>query len=313
MISEFLHPSNMFSCINFENIKYELNNFYESIIYTNLETQEINWTVITSIIIALILTNFTALVIIHLNSTVIKDEQKKQNKLTSQLEIQKLQNDINAKMHYEKLIQIKKMMYNKSLNELNTTKININIKNSKHHIYQVLLRVQMKQPITLKNTKYELHSNNLVKSNKNGKFFTTKDMYMSFAFVLNPKYNMSANIISIMNYINSNILINLKTSDFIVLTISAISNTRPEEFYIGLVNINYELFNMYDIVCKKRIAQNSNIVNLFKVTYTLPVHEVYDMFLDAFNDIIFESKKYEIDDNNYESWNGKSINEIPTF
>lgn len=273
MIGEFLHPSNMFSCINFENIKYELNNFYESIIYTDSQTQEINWATIISVIIVLIMTNVTALIIIHLDH--------------------------------------KNLMYGKSLHELNTTQIML--QNNGSNIYQVLMRVQMKYPITLKNTKYELHSNNLAKSNKNGKFFTTKDMYMSFAFVRNPKYCMSANIISMMNYINSIILSNLKTSDFVVIAISTISNTKPDEFYIGLININYELFNMYDIVCKKRIAQNSNIVNLFKVTYALPVHEVYDMFLDAFNDIVFESKKYEIDDNNYESWNGKSINEIPTF
>jgi hypothetical protein len=32
--------------------------------------------------------------------------------------------------------------------------------------------------------------------------------------------------------------------------------------------------------------------------------------MDVYNNTLFESKKYEMDDNNYESWNGKSINEI---
>jgi hypothetical protein len=300
-----------------------LNNAYETVIFTDTNTQEINWTIVTSIIIGLIIANVIAIVILSNNFNILNDEQAKQKQLGNH-ELKKVMNDkinakINAKIGFDRILEYNKMMYGKSLNELNMMKINFT--NRKTNIYQVLLRVQMRKPLIMKTTKYELHSNNLVKSNRNMKLFTTRDMYMSFGFVLNPKYTVSVNIVSMLNYINSIILDEFKISDFIILALSTIKNTKPHEFYNGLININYELFNMYDIVCKKKILQNINnnnnssntIMNLFKVTYTLPVHEVYDMFLDAFNDIIFESKKYEIDDNNYESWNGKSINEIPTF
>ena len=47
----------------------------------------------------------------------------------------------------------------------------------------------------------------------------------------------------------------------------------------------------------------------------LPIHEIYDIFMDVYNNTIFESKQYVIDDNNYEDFEGKVLlfgsNEFP--
>ena len=95
-------------------------------------------------------------------------------------------------------------------------------------------------------------------------------------------------------------------SDFIVVAISKRNEqTNPIEFYNGLVNNKYEMNNYHDIICN---IPNSNM----KCGYilTLPVHNIYDIFLDVFPDVIFESKKYEMDNQNYESWNKTPINDI---
>ena len=72
----------------------------------------------------------------------------------------------------------------------------------------------------------------------------------------------------------------------------------------GLINNNYEMFNFKDIVI--------NINNKMRIGYTLmlPINKIYDIFMDVYNINIFESNKYLIDDDNYESWNDKSSQPI---
>ena len=100
----------------------------------------------------------------------------------------------------------------------------------------------------------------------------------------------------------------LDNEDFIVVAISSISDINkliPNELFHGFVNINYEIHNLRDINVK--ISDN----NYIKVILTLPVKNIYKMFMDVYNENLFESKKYKIDENNYESWNGISLNKSP--
>ena len=59
-------------------------------------------------------------------------------------------------------------------------------------------------------------------------------------------------------------------------------------------------------IYKKFHGSNINV----NYALLLPIHPVYDLFMDVYNNCIFESTKYVIDNENYESWNGKSINQL---
>ena len=159
----------------------------------------------------------------------------------------------------------------------------------------------------------------------------------------NIKINTGLAIINCMNYLNNICNEEYKTTDFIVIAIT--SDTRPDifnasdtppnasdtppnasdtppkspntpntviynanikEFENGLNNNNYEILNCRNVVINLNIKTKINCV--FRLY--LPIHEIYDIFMDVYNNTIFESKQYVIDDNNYESWNGKSINEL---
>jgi hypothetical protein len=87
---------------------------------------------------------------------------------------------------------------------------------------------------------------------------------------------------------------------------TVIYNANIKEFENGLNNNNYEILNCRNVVINLNIKTKINCV--FRLY--LPIHEIYDIFMDVYNNTIFESKQYVIDDNNYESWNGKSINEL---
>ncbi len=180
--------------------------------------------------------------------------------------------------------------------------------------FWVLMRVIMKNPISMKRSKYELHGNHV--GNSRNRVFKSRDMYMIFKMKYfsgnnpnnksdNYKFSIANSIIGCMNYWNHVSPEEYKTCDFIVVAICDKSNhNNPREFYDGLINNNYELFNFKDIL--------NNIDNKMRIGYSLllPIHEIYDIFMDVYNLNIFESNKYFIDDNNYESWNDKSINEI---
>jgi len=39
----------------------------------------------------------------------------------------------------------------------------------------------------------------------------------------------------------------------------------------------------------------------------LPIYDIYNIFLDVYNNSVFVSKKYSIDKDNNEFWNSKNI------
>jgi len=96
-----------------------------------------------------------------------------------------------------------------------------------------------------------------------------------------------------------------RTNDFIICGIATGKDINPMEFTNGLKHVGYELEN--NIQVNKQIAGTNMIVNYGLL---LPIHQVYDIFMDVYNNSLFESRQYVIDNDNYESWNGKSINEL---
>lgn len=215
-------------------------------------------------------------------------------------------------------IQQPKELYFQSILEVLSKNEEIITKMKDNDDYWVLLRVVMKNPLVMKRSKYELHGNNV--GNSRNKVFKTQDMFMIIRIkyynsVVNKnnnknnhnKFNMANTIIRSMNYLNNISNEEYNTKDFVVVAIgNTNNNTNPVEFYNGLINNNYELFNYRDVIIKVDENQNINLGFILM----LPIHKVYDIFMDVYNNTLFESKKYEMDDNNYESWNGKSINEI---
>lgn len=203
---------------------------------------------------------------------------------------------------------IKDGLYLDSVKEVNSINDNIVKSFSKGKNYWVLLRVQMKDYLDMAGTKYELHSNHIHDDTTNTKeAFQTKDFYMIIRFeivgdvVSNPK--VGDVITHFMNNINREH--KYSTNDFIICAIGTSTSVSEHEFDIGLKNIEYERAN-YITIQKKTVGTN----NYFSYTLLLPVHQVYDLFMDVYNNCIFESTKYVIDNDNYESWNGKSINEL---
>jgi hypothetical protein len=182
-------------------------------------------------------------------------------------------------------------------------------------MYWILLRVQMRHPLDMNKTKFELHGNHTGDSNANK--FTTKDAFMLMKFIyykgkdstINKRKitkNIGSIIINFMNYYNTYAEEKYKTNDFIIVAISQIEdNTNPKEFYSGLISNEYEMNNYHDVmVTVPRTNFRSGYV------LTLPIHQVYDIFLDVFPNVIFETKDYEMDNNNFESWKGMSMNEL---
>lgn len=224
-----------------------------------------------------------------------------------------------------------KGLYLESIQELNEQGKRIIDSITEGKTYWALIRVQMRNYIDMAGTISDLHSNNVI-GNSN-KAFQTRDMYLIFRFKPLKNYNTDTffgNVITrFMNYLNQLSDKKFHTSDFIVCAIgSSTTNDGVEslEFTNGLKHIRYEMENYLKIktpftVKATKLDTGSNdsaiggsgsgIDNVQSIQYSLmlPIHNIYDLFMDVYNDYIFESKKYVIDDENYESWNGKSINE----
>lgn len=205
-------------------------------------------------------------------------------------------------------IKYNKGLYLESVAEVNNYGKEI-IQNIKEETeYWALLRVQMKTYLDMAGTIADLHGNNIIGNTQEA--FQTKDMYLVLRF--KPLKNYNANIlfgnviVGFMNYLNRISEKKYYTSDFIVCAIGNSSLKESAEFANGLKNINYEMENYINV--KSYVETNG----LQYITYSLmlPIHNIYDLFMDVYNNCIFESKKYVIDDENYESWNGKSINEL---
>ena len=202
---------------------------------------------------------------------------------------------------------INKGLYLESVAELNTVSKNVVKKFEQGKTYWVLIRTQMRDYINMAGTKFELHGNNIHESTSDTKeAFMTKDVYLilKFRIIGDVNHNSLAGyqIIHFMNELNHGKYI---TNDFIICAIGTSPNVEPHEFINGLKHIGYELEN--NIQISKKI-QGKNITVDYNML--LPIHQVYDLFMDVYNNCLFESTKYVIDNENYESWNGKSINDL---
>ena len=116
-------------------------------------------------------------------------------------------------------------------------------------------------------------------------------------------------------YIKTNNNNEYKYDDFLIISIgnmkynitNNIPNNYSNEIFNSIIDINYELFNMKDIIFNYK---NNKYI---KYTLILPIHNIYNMLMDICNNIIFESKLYSIDNNNNEKWNGLQLNEIEVW
>ena len=221
-------------------------------------------------------------------------------------------------------------LYFQSILEVLSKNNEIVDKLEKNTDYWILLRVVMKHPLKMKRTKYELHGNNV--DNIGNRAFNTQDMYIiiklrfyDYEFMNgNVKFSMANTIVRCMNHLNQISPEEYKTKDFIVVAISTKpivnnntntntntnnnSNSNGNEFYNGLINNNYELYNFKEMNIK--INGKNDDTHYIGYIMMLPIHEIYDIFMDVYNTTLFETVKYAIDDNNYESWNNVSINEL---
>jgi len=208
-------------------------------------------------------------------------------------------------------------LYTDSLTELARQNNTIISKMKNNSSYFVLLRIKMKNDLLMRTTKYNLHNKlDNVKTNS----FTTKDMFMVMGFNYNT--NMKASngepildlglepisniIVKCINYINHISEDKYVNEDFVVAAIGRMNEKRTNEFYDGLVNINYELFNVKNV----NVRIDKDNAKIVKYILTLPIYNVYNAFMDIYNDIIFESSLYKIDDKNFEYWDSVSISEV---
>jgi len=244
------------------------------------------------------------------------DNDNKQDKLKLKGQDNNINNINNINTNASNKITYPTGLYCESIREIVSKNDEIISKIGYNNNFWMLLRVVMKNPIAMKRSKYVMHGNNV--GNSRNRVFKTRDMYMIFKMKYfsgnnpkningssNYKFSMANSVIGCMNYWNHISPEEYKTCDFVLVAISDKTNhNNPREFYDGLINNNYEMFNFKDIVI--------NLDNKMRIGYTLmlPIHEIYDIFMDVYNINIFESNKYLIDDDNYESWNDKSINEL---
>ena len=103
----------------------------------------------------------------------------------------------------------------------------------------------------------------------------------------------------------------LKHEDFLVLAICGCKYNNNDNdknninnnnnIYYGLKNINYDINEILNV----NIRINSTYS--YKYILTKPDYNIYNMLLDTYNYIIFESKKYKINNKNEETWDGKML------
>ena len=176
------------------------------------------------------------------------------------------------------------------------------IKTNKDYI--ILFRVKLQTPITFINrTK------------------TIKYMYMINGLRITDtesikQINISGIISTNLNYLNKIFDNKYKTNDFIVLGISCIHNDKNDnndkndkndkyilfnEFYKGLNNLKFDFDDIHNE--KLNYINDTNL----KLILIEPSFKVYNLFMDVYTDIVFESKHYKIDKNNLEFWHNYSL------
>lgn len=198
-------------------------------------------------------------------------------------------------------------LYLESVKEVNDASKKIIASFEKGQTYWVLVRVQMLKHINMAGTKFELHGNNIHPETTDTKSaFQTKDAYLIFKFKImndiSPNTLIGNVIVRYMNDLNTGAF---PTNDFIICGIGTCRDIGVHEFINGLKHIDYELENN---ICANKYISRTNMIITYGIL--LPIHQIYDVFMDVYNNCLFESTKYVIDNDNYESWNGKSINEL---
>ena len=209
--------------------------------------------------------------------------------------------------NYKNLEINEKKLYLKSIKELHQMNSSI-VKDLKSNTdYFALIRVKLNKSLSMKKTKYDINENK-------GKNFKTNNMYLIIGFHTleleennrRERVNIANLILNLLNSFN-NSGGDYKIEDFVITAIGS-NNTQSgrktlnsNEFYRGLININYELYNL------KMVHINTNCGNQLRYLMPLPIYDINGLFMDVYNDIVFESKNYKIDKNNYETWEGKSI------
>jgi hypothetical protein len=247
----------------------------------------------------------------------LTEENKKRYKNMININTLKITNSIdNNIQEYQKInsntnqIRTKGLFIDSVLEiNANNSKIIQKIKvNEKDNYYYALLRIKLKHNIILKNSKVNGHNINF-EINKDNDTINSGDMYMIIRFNYIYKnegrnLHMSHVIVNVMNYLNYLTKDEFKNDDFVVLAISkdTQSELNSNQFYNGLKNINYELCNVKHLTLDKE--KKIGFILL------LPLKQIYDLFLDVYNDIIFESTSYKIDYDNNECWYNNSLNDI---
>ena len=269
--------------------------------YNNLMQLQIN-TYITLFLITLLIYGVNKLFNYYLKCIYEKELYNKNKEYNEQINtifknINENPNKITSGVFIDSLKEI----------ETNNKYIVERMKYNKTNTYYILLRIKTRNPIKIIETKYNLRNEKKTNGNKINSH--TNDNYMLMKFNYNyekfKNYNINMkdiiiNNINFLNYLSND---TYKNKDFIVLAISnSEKNFNIKEFANSLLNIKYENFNI------KNIRLNKN--GTFGFTLLLPTKKIYDMYMDVFNDIIFESTAYKIDNENNEYWYSNDLKEI---
>jgi len=269
--------------------------------YNNLIQLQMN-TYITLFLITLLIYGLNKLVNYYIYCIYQKELNNKNKEYNKQINtilhnIRTTTNKITAGIFLDSLKEI----------EINNKYIVNHMKHNTSNNYYMLLRIKTRLPIDIIETKYNLRNEKQSEGNKINSY--TNDNYMVMKFNYNyekfKNYNINIkdiiiNNINFLNYLSNDAY---KNKDFVVLAISnSQKNFNTSELFNGLFNIKYENFNIKNVIINKS--------GLIGFTLLLPTKKVYDMYMDVFNDVIFESTAYQINDENSEYWYSNDLKEI---
>jgi hypothetical protein len=203
-----------------------------------------------------------------------------------------------------KKMNMLKGIYLQSVTEVNNVGKKISYMFQKDHTYWLLLRVRLRNSIDMFGTKFQLNNDDSCDTKKS---FQTKDAYLTMRFKIISDVtgkDFGNVVVRFMNLLNHSSDSKYYTSDFIICAIctSPPNIPIPNEFQNGLNHIGYEMENYINVNAKTVTGDNTIAYSLM-----LPVKDIHDLFMDVYNNCLFESKKYVIDDNNNETWDGNKI------
>jgi hypothetical protein len=269
--------------------------------YNNLIQLQIN-TYITLFLITLLIYSVNKLFNYYLQCIYEKDLYNKKKEYNKQ--INNIFHNINTSSN-----KITEGIFIDSLKEIeiNNKYIIEKMKYNTTNNYYILLRIKTKNPIDIITSKYNLRNNKHTEGNKINSQTNDNYMLMKFNYDYEKFKNYDINIkdiiinnINFLNYLSNDAY---KNKDFVVLAISnSQKHFNSSEFFNGLFNIKYENFNIKNVIV--------NNTGMFGFTLLLPTKKVYDMYMDVFNDVIFESTAYKINSENTEYWYTNDLKEI---